>query len=157
MWHWASALDLPICPPASSSLKIGHWLQDDLKVDERQRWIKAYTCSLQCMAEASVGWFWTTEARTMTLEVSNLVQTFLTTTSTCISPHIVRECWPLCNQSDLLIQYIQYFSIYPVFIRSGPVHSLQIMMSTSLIYFIILCFGVISVVKCLFAMSNVKG
>ena len=63
----------------------------------------------------------------------------------------------VCNRSDLLIQYIQHFSIYSVFIRSGPVHSLQVMISIHLIYFIILCFGVISVVKCLFAMSNVKG
>ena len=56
-----------------------------------------------------------------------------------------------------ILQYFQYFSIYLVFIRSGPVHSLQVMMSTILIYYIILHFGDILVVKCLFAMSNVKG
>ena len=52
---------------------------------------------------------------------------------------------------------LQYLSVFLVFFRSCPVHSLQVMMSTNLIYFIILCFSVILVVKCLFAMSNVKG
>ena len=94
MWHWASALDLPICPPAPSSLNIGHWLWEDPKVDERQRWIEAYACSLQHIAEASVGWFWTTEGRTMTPEVSNLVEMFMTMTGMRVSPHLVRECWP---------------------------------------------------------------
>ena len=49
----------------------------------------------------------------------------------------------------------QYLTVFSVSI--WPVHSLQVMMSIYLIYFIILCFGIISVVKCLFAMSNVKG
>ena len=66
-------------------------------------------------------------------------------------------CCHLCNWSDLLIQYICIFQYISVYFRSCPVHSLQVMMSTNLIYFIILCFGVILVVKCLFAMSNVKG
>ena len=77
MWHWASALDPPICPPAPSSLNIGYWLLEDPEVDMRQRWIKAYACSLQCIAEASVSWFLTTEGRTMTLEVSNLVKSIV--------------------------------------------------------------------------------
>ena len=62
-----------------------------------------------------------------------------------------------CNQSDLFIQYICIFQYILVYFRSCPVHSLQLMMSTNLVYFIILCFGVILVVKYLFAMSNVKG
>ena len=62
-----------------------------------------------------------------------------------------------CNWSDLLNQYIAIFQYILVYFRSWPVHSLQVMISTNLIYFIILCFGVILVVKCLFAMSNVKG
>ena len=41
VWHWVSALDPPICPPAPSSLNIGHWLWDDPKVDEKQWWIEA--------------------------------------------------------------------------------------------------------------------
>ena len=42
-----------------------------------------------------------------------------------------------CNRSDLLIQYICIFQYISVYFRSCPVHSLQIMMSTNLIYFII--------------------
>ena len=94
VWHWASALDPLICPPAPSSLNIGHWLWDDCEVDERQWWIKAYTCSLQCIAKASVGWFWTAEGKIMTLQVSNLVEMFMAMTGIHISPHIIRECWP---------------------------------------------------------------
>ena len=55
IWHWASALDPPICPPAPTALDIGHWLWEDHDVDDTQWWIKAYMCSLQCVAEASVG------------------------------------------------------------------------------------------------------
>ena len=95
MWHWASALDLPTCPPAPSSLNIGHWLQEDPKVDERQRWIKAYACSLQCIVEASVGCTGPRKAEQWLQEVSNLVETFMATTGMHISLHIVRECWPL--------------------------------------------------------------
>ena len=63
----------------------------------------------------------------------------------------------MCNQLDLLIKCICILRYILVYFRSWPVHSLQIMMSTNLIYFIFLCFGVILVVKCLFAMSNAKG
>ena len=44
VWHWASALEPPICPLVPSSLNIGHWLWDDCEVDERHRWIEAYVC-----------------------------------------------------------------------------------------------------------------
>ena len=71
----------------------------------KDRWIKAYACSLQCVAEASVGWFWTTEGKTMTPQVSNLVEMFMAMTGTCVSPYIIRECWPLpqeeTSQQDL--------------------------------------------------------
>ena len=60
----------------------------------------------------------------------------------------------VCNQLDLLIQYIKVFA---VFFNIWLVHSLQVMMSTHLIYYLILPFGVIFMVKCLFAMSNAKG
>ena len=42
MWHWASALDPPVCLPVPSLLNIGHWLWEDHNVDDRQQWIKAY-------------------------------------------------------------------------------------------------------------------
>ena len=55
VWHWASALDPPVCPPVPSSMNIGHWLCDEHAEDKRQQWIEAYVCALQCMAKASVG------------------------------------------------------------------------------------------------------
>ena len=55
VWHWASAIYPAICPPVSLSLNIGYWLWNNCEVDDRQWWIEAYVCSLQCMAEASVG------------------------------------------------------------------------------------------------------
>ena len=67
-------------------------------MDERQRWIKAYACSLQHVAEASVGWYWTVEDGTMTLEVSNLVETFMAMTGMHISLRIVREYWHLSQE-----------------------------------------------------------
>ena len=89
MWHWALALDPPICPPAPSLLNIGHWLQEDCKEDDRQHWIEAYACSLQYMAEASTGQSWTTEGKTMVPEVSSLVETFMAMTGMCVLPHVV--------------------------------------------------------------------
>ena len=94
MWHWVSALDLPTCPPAPSSLNIGHWLWEDCKVNERQKWIEAYVCTLQHVGKASEGCYWTSEDRTMTPEVSKLVETFMAVTGTCIPSRVVRECWP---------------------------------------------------------------
>ena len=44
VWHWALALDPPLCPPVPSSLNIGHWLWEDHNVDDRQQWIEAYAC-----------------------------------------------------------------------------------------------------------------
>ena len=95
MWHWASGLDPPVYPPVPLSLNIGHWLWDDHVVDEGQWWIKAYACSLQCIAKASVGQFWTAEGEAIVLQVSNLVETFMGVTGIHISPHIIRDCWPL--------------------------------------------------------------
>ena len=94
MWHWALALDLPTCPPAPTSLNIGHWLQKDHKVNGRQKWIEAYVCALQHIGEASVGRYWTTEDGTMTPKVSKLVEAFMAMTGMCVSLRIVRECWP---------------------------------------------------------------
>ena len=31
----------------------------------------------------------------MVPQVSSLVETFLSVIGTCMSPHIIRECWPL--------------------------------------------------------------
>ena len=95
IWHWASALDPPVWLPVPSALDIGHWLQEDRDVDDRQWWIKAYECSLQRMAEASVGQYWTMVGETMVPEVSNLVKTFMTATGMQIPPHVIRQCWPL--------------------------------------------------------------
>ena len=35
VWHWASVLDLPTCPPGPSSLNIGHWLWKDCNVKHK--------------------------------------------------------------------------------------------------------------------------
>ena len=94
VWHWALVLDLPTYPPAPSSLNIGHWLHEDCKVSERQKWIEAYACTLQHIGKASVDCSWTTEDRTMTLEVSKLVEIFIAATGMHIPSCIVRECWP---------------------------------------------------------------
>ena len=62
-----------------------------------------------------------------------------------ISPYFssfdMQIIWGVCVTDWIywfnILQYFQYFSIYLVFIRSGPAHSLQVMMSINLIYFII--------------------
>ena len=61
VWHWASVLNLPACPPVPSQLNIGCWIREDCNVSEHQKWIKAYACALQHLAEASVGHSWTME------------------------------------------------------------------------------------------------
>ena len=98
IWHWASALDPPICPPASTALDIGNWLQEDHDIDDMQWWIEGYACLLQCVAEASIGQYWTAVGETMVPEVSNLVKTFMTATGTQIPPHVIRLCWPLLRE-----------------------------------------------------------
>ena len=55
VWHWSSVLNPPVCPPAPSQLNIGCWFWEDSGAGEHQKWIEAYTCTLQWLAEASVG------------------------------------------------------------------------------------------------------
>ena len=98
MWHWVLVLDLLTYPPAPSLLNIGHWLHKDCKVSERQKWTEAYVCTLQHVGKASMGHSWTMEDRTMTLEVSKLVETFIAVTGMCVPLHMVRECWPLTTE-----------------------------------------------------------
>ena len=95
VWHWASALNLLAYPPAPSQLNIGHWIREDCDMSERQKWIEAYACMLQHLVEASVGHSWTMEGQSMTPEVSKLVDTFLAAMGIHMSPHIIRECWPM--------------------------------------------------------------
>ena len=94
VWHWVSALDPPICLPTPSLLNIGIWLWEDYDVKDRQQWIEAYVCSLQCVAEASVGQSWTTEGETMVPQVNGLVETFMAMTGMRIPPHVLCQCWP---------------------------------------------------------------
>ena len=95
MWHCASVLDPPTCPPVPSSLNTGHWLCEDCKVNERQKWIEAYACTLQYIGEASVGHYWTTEDdRAMTPEVSKLVETFMAVTGMHILCMHGQRVWP---------------------------------------------------------------
>ena len=100
IWHWVSTLDPPICLPVPSVLDIGHWLWQDRDVDNRQCWIEAYACSLQCVAKASVGQYWTAEGETMVPEVSNLVKTFMNATGMRIPPHVIRQCWPMPREEE---------------------------------------------------------
>ena len=62
-----------------------------------------------------------------------------------------------CNILQYKNNIFWYLTVFSISVSIWPVHSLQVMVSTYLIYYIILHFGDISVVKCLFAMSNVKG
>ena len=94
VWHWESVLHPPTCLPTPTQLKIGHWIREDHNVSKHQKWIEAYACILQYVAEASIGQNWTAEGQSMTPEVSKLVDTFLAVTGMCMPPCIVRECLP---------------------------------------------------------------
>ena len=61
IWHWSSAIKPPTYLPTPTSMNISYWLQESSREDERQLWIEAYVCALQCVAEASVGQRWITE------------------------------------------------------------------------------------------------
>ena len=77
-----------------------HWLCEDHRENERQLWVEAYVCALQCMVEASVSQCWITEGGTKMPKVSSLVKTFLNTTgieclhisSDSAGPHHVTKC-----------------------------------------------------------------
>ena len=78
-----------------STLDISHLLWEDHDIDNTQWWIEAYACLLQCVAEVSVGQYWTAEGETRVPEVSNLVKTFMNTTEIRIPPYVIRQCWPM--------------------------------------------------------------
>ena len=102
IWHWVSVLGPPICSPAPFMLDIGHWLSEDRDVDNTQWWIEAYACSLQHVAEASVGWYWTAVGETMAPEVTNLVKTSMTTTGMRIPHMSLDSACPCCTRGKLL-------------------------------------------------------
>ena len=78
-------------------MEIGRWLpldRDDHEGSREDLWIEAYTCCLQCMAEASTGWSWVAAGEGMAPRVSPLTQAFLSAMGRRISPSILWECWP---------------------------------------------------------------
>ena len=63
-------------------MNIGYWLWERSGEGERQLWIEAYVCALQCMAEASMGWRWIMEKGTWVPKISRFVKIFLNVTGT---------------------------------------------------------------------------
>ena len=80
-------------------MNISYWLQESSKEDERQLWIEAYVCALQCVAEASVGQRWIMERGTRVPKVSRLVEIFLNATGMQVSPDIIWQCWPVQHEN----------------------------------------------------------
>ena len=93
-WHWSSITHPTSCPPTPTNMEIRQWLPLDREGSREDLWIEAYACCLQCVAEASTGWSWVTEGEGMAPQISPLAQAFLSTTRRCVSPSILRECWP---------------------------------------------------------------
>ena len=94
VWHWSLAVDPPTYPPTPTSMNIRHWLHESDDEDERQLWIEAYACALQCMAEASVGQRWISYKGIRVPKISRVVEIFLHATGTWVPPNIIRQCWP---------------------------------------------------------------
>ena len=94
VWHWSSAVDPPTYPPAPTSMDIGYWLCENNDEDERQLWIEAYACALQCMAKASMGRRWIAYKGIRVPEISRLVEIFLHATGTRVSLDIIHQWWP---------------------------------------------------------------
>ena len=103
VWHWSSAVDPPMYPPAPTSMNIGCWLHESNNKDERQLWIEAYACALQCVAEASMGQRWIAYKGIRVPKISRLVEVFLHATGMRVSPDIICQCWP-AQRDDTLVQ-----------------------------------------------------
>ena len=57
-WEWSSTTHPTSCPPAPTNMEIGRWLpldRDNCEGSREDLWIEAYTCCLQCIAEALTG------------------------------------------------------------------------------------------------------
>ena len=106
MWHWSSAVDPPTYPPVPTSMNIRYWLWESDEEDEWQLWIEAYTCALQCMAEASVGRRWVTERGIRVPKITRVVEIFLNATGTRVSPNIIWQCWPAWRE-DMPVQNLE--------------------------------------------------
>ena len=96
-WQWSSTTHPVSCPPAPTNMEIRQWLPLDREGKKEDLSIEAYACCLQCMAEASARCSWVTEGEGMAPQISPLVQAFLSAMGRCVSPSIVRECWPSKN------------------------------------------------------------
>ena len=99
VWHWSSAVRAPSHTPLHpTSMNISYWLWENSREDERQLWIEAYACGLQCVAEASVGRRWITERGIKVPKVSRLVEIFLNATEHASIPRhnpvmLARTVW----------------------------------------------------------------
>ena len=60
-------------------------------------------CALQRMAEASLGQRWIAYKGIRVPKSSRLVEIFLHSTGTCVSPDIIHQCWP-ARRSEMLVQ-----------------------------------------------------
>ena len=90
VWHWSLVVDPPTYPPAPTSMNIGYWLcQIRKKKDIRQFWIEAYTCTLQRVAEASVGRRWIAHKGIRVPEISRVLEVFLHATGTHVPLDII--------------------------------------------------------------------
>ena len=96
-WQWSSTTHATSCPSTLSNMEIGRWLPLDREGNKEDLWMEAYACCLQHVVEASVRCSWETVGEEMVLQVSPLVQEFLTAMGRSVSPSSVRECWPSKN------------------------------------------------------------
>ena len=84
-----------------------YWMLDQRGLQHKQTSeIGVYACTLQCVAEASVGCSWTMEDQSITPKVSKLVETFLAATRMHMPPCVIRECWPMLSD-DIPQQNLQ--------------------------------------------------
>ena len=84
-------------------MNIGYWLRETRKKDDRQLWIEAYACALQCVAKVSMGRRWITYKGIRVPKISRVVEVFLHATGTRVPPDIICQCWP-ARHTEMLMQ-----------------------------------------------------
>ena len=78
VWRWmANVSTMPLCPPAPTMLNIGQFFEGWPQEGDHTPWLLAYTCTLQCVGEATEGRTWHPSGVCFTLQISPLVDAFI--------------------------------------------------------------------------------
>ena len=78
-WQWMFVVKATdFCPPSPTMLNIGQFVNEAADLQDHMAWMLAYTCALQHVREAAKGQRWCPRGMYFSMQVSHLLDVFVT-------------------------------------------------------------------------------